>query len=111
MSSEQFYKRYTLHNYDWTEGKPTLFLNEWLSPEEWFCYWTDDEQGADRWVFAKPPKEWNCGIVHPADLKPEKDVTIKFSDFLVAMTKLEKLKKGADEFEIDFSKYGGCALT
>ena len=68
-------------------------------------------RGQDKWVFAKPPKEWNCGIVHPADLKPKTDDTIKFSDFLVAMTKLDKLKKGADEFEIDFGKYSGCALT
>ena len=104
LSSELFYKKYTLHNYDLTEGKPTLYLNEWQDPEEWTCYWAY-EGGPDQWVFAKPPKEWKCGIVHPADLKPETDETIKFSDFLLAMTKLDKFNKDSRKLKIMCGKY------
>lgn len=60
ISSESFYKAYTLSHYNFdNEEQPSGHLAAWQDPEEWFCYWDDsyaDDKTADAYVFSDPPE-------------------------------------------------------
>ena len=108
ISSESFYKTYTLGHYNFDdEEQPSGHLAVWQNPEEWFCYWNDDnndDDDSDLYVFADPPKRWKCGIVHLAEYKLESDKDLRYKDFYRAVAILMKIQKAADELQLDCGK-------
>lgn len=107
ISSESFYKTYTLSHYSFDdEEQPSGHLEVWQNPEEWFCYWNDDKNDdeSDLYVFADPPKRWKCGIVHLAEYKLESDKELRYKDFFRAVAILMKIQKAADELQLDCGK-------
>lgn len=106
MTSEQFWKSYTLKHYDFSdEEAPTGHLEVWQDPEEWYCYWDDREDKSDIHVFSDPPKRWKCGIVHLANFTLGSDKDIKYKDFLRAIVILMKLHKAGGELQLDCGEF------
>lgn len=106
MSSEQFCKNYVLSHYNFDdEEEPSGHLKDWTDPEEWFCYWDENEDKSNVWVFSDPPKRWKCGIVHLADYSLESHQELKYKDFLQAVYILCRIQKAATELGLDCGKF------
>ena len=108
ISSESFYKAYTLSHYNFdNEEQPSGHLAAWQDPEEWFCYWDDsyaDDKTADAYVFSDPPERWKCGIVHLAKYKLESDKDLRYKDFFRAVAILMRIQKAAEQLDLDCGK-------
>lgn len=102
FSSEQFCKNYVLRHYNFDdEEEPSGHLYEWSDPDEWFHYWDDNEDNSNVWVFSNLPKRWKCGIVHLASYSLASVKQLKYKDFLQAVYILMRIKKAAEELELD----------
>ena len=105
ISSEQFFKSYVLHHYDFEDEKePSGHLAEWQNPDDWFYYWEENADKSNLYVFSDPPKRWKCGIVHLAKYTLESHKDLKYRDFFQAVLVLMRIQKAADELNLDCGK-------
>lgn len=107
ITTDSFWKNYTFHWFDFSlEEGPTGNLNEWQN--DWFCYW-DDTYGepTNEHVFSTPPKRWkDSGIIHPASFDIKQNNIRSYRDFFKCLWILQKINKGAEEYELDCPAYG-----
>ena len=106
LSSQQFWKNYyALSHIDCSdEENPTGHLKSWQDPDCFYCYWDENEDKSNIYVFSEPPKRWKCGIIHLSNFTLQSCQDIKYKDFFYAVRILMRIQKAATELELDCGK-------
>lgn len=108
LSSQQFWKNYyALSHIDCSdEENPTGHLKSWQDPDCFYCYWDENEDKSNIYVFSEPPKRWKCGIIHLSNFTLQSCQDIKYKDFFYAVRILMRIQKAATELELDCGAFG-----
>ena len=95
-----------LSHYDFNdEEEASGHLKGWTTPDEWYCYWEENEDQSNVYVFSDPPKRWKCGIVHLADYALGSDKELKYKNLLKAVYILTRIQTAAEELNLDCCKF------
>lgn len=100
LSEKYFWKMLIYQQFDLTlmsDVKDESPFGQWSDPEEWFCYYDNED---DSYVIRPFPSMWKCGVVHPAGLDPMSGDVKSLQGFSRSLEILTHMRKGTKIFSI-----------